>query len=60
MAARVAAELSNEPDAQVETIRGGFGQFDVLVDGRTVVKSSRLWYPALGHVMARVRAALEP
>ena len=58
MAARVAAELSKEPDTHVETVRGGLGQFDVFVDGQIVVKTSRLWYPGLRRAVARVQAAL--
>ena len=58
MAARVAAALSKEADTQVEVVKGGLGQFDVFVDGRSVVKTSRLWYPSLRRVVASVQAAL--
>jgi len=59
MAARVAAELSKEPDVRVETIKGGFGQFDVLVDGRSVVKTNRLLYPSTSRVVDQVKDALK-
>lgn len=59
MAARVAAELSNEPDVRVETIKGGLGQFDVFVDGSSVVKTNRLWYPNPSRTVERVQAVLK-
>ena len=59
MAARVAAELSKESDVQVELIKGGLGQFDVFLDGRSVVKTNRLWYPRQRRVLERVLAALK-
>ena len=59
MAARVAAELSKQPDTHVETVKGGLGQFDVLVDDLPVVKTSRLWYPSPRRVVERVLAALK-
>ena len=59
MAARVAAELSKEPDVCVETIKGGLGQFDVLVDGRSVVKTYRFLYPSPSRVVDQVKDALK-
>ena len=59
MAARVAAELSKELDVRIETIKGGLGQFDVVVDGCSVVKTNRLWYPDPSRVVERVKAALK-
>lgn len=59
MAARVAAALRRESGVQVDTVKGGFGEFSVLVDGREVVRSSRFWYPNPWAVLKRVRAILE-
>ena len=59
MAARVAAELSKQPDVQVVLIKGGLGQFDVLVDGRSIVKTNRFWYPRQRRVLEQVLAALK-
>ncbi|HZI95480.1 MAG TPA: hypothetical protein VFE84_14635 [Patescibacteria group bacterium] len=54
----MAAELSKEPDIDVETIKGGFGQFEVFVDGRSVVKTNRFLYPNAGRVVERVKEVL--
>jgi hypothetical protein len=58
MAASVAAKLRHEPDVQVETVRGGFGEFAVLIDDQTVVNTNRLWYPNPVKVVRKVRALL--
>jgi hypothetical protein len=58
MAARVAARLRKEDGAEVETIKGGLGEFSVSVGERKVVDTSRLWYPTAAKVIEKVRAAL--
>ena len=58
MASRVAAELEKENGVEVETIRGGLGEFSVSIDERKVVDTSRLWYPAPGKVVSKVRSLL--
>jgi hypothetical protein len=56
MATRVAAELKKERDVQVETVKGGLGEFSVVVDDRKVITTNRLWYPNPGKVVKQVRA----
>ena len=58
MAARVAAQLRAEEDVQVETIRGGFGEFSVFIDDDKVIDTSRFWYPTPHRVVQQVRALL--
>lgn len=58
MAASLAARLRRECSADVTTLRGGLGEFTVLVDGQEVVKESRLWYPRLEEVFKAVKARL--
>jgi hypothetical protein len=58
MAARVAAALRRESGVRVETVRGGLGEFTVLVDGRETIRSSRFWYPNPWAVLKRVREIL--
>ncbi len=58
MAASLAAKLKDEEDVQVEAVRGGFGEFTVLVDGQEVVKTSRFWYPRPARVMEKVKSRL--
>ena len=58
MAASVAAQLSKEKDVEVETIKGGLGEFSVSIDGRKVIDTSRLWYPTPGKVVAKTRSLL--
>ncbi len=43
---------------EVETVKGGLGEFSVRLDGRKIVETSRLWYPTPRKVVEQVRAAL--
>jgi hypothetical protein len=58
MAASVAAQLSQENDLKVETVRGGLGEFSVSIDGKKVIDTNRFWYPAPNKVVAKVRKLL--
>lgn len=58
MAARVAAELKKGKDVQVESVKGGIGEFAVLIDGQKIIDTNRLWYPNPGKVVNKVRSAL--
>ena len=58
MATRVAAELKNGTDAQVEVVRGKLGEFSVYIDDRKVVDTNRLWYPTPGKVVKKIKALL--
>lgn len=58
MAARVAQQLEGETELEVETVKGGLGEFSVSVDGRKSIDTSRLWYPAPGRIVERVRTLL--
>ena len=57
MASRVAAQLSKD-NVEVETVRGGFGEFSVYIDDEKVVNTNRLWYPLPSKVVKRVRDLL--
>lgn len=58
MAARVAAQLSKENGVEVETARGGFGEFSLYIDGQKVIDTNRLWYPTPSKVVAKTRKLL--
>jgi hypothetical protein len=58
MAASVAAKLRKEADLQVETVRGGLGEFTVYIDDREAITTSRLWYPNPVKVLNKIRALL--
>jgi hypothetical protein len=58
MAARVAADLKKEGGVQVETVRGGLGEFSVLIDGEEVIATNRLWYPNPRKVARQVKSLL--
>jgi hypothetical protein len=58
LAARVAAQLGDDAALQVETRKGGLGEFSVHLDGRKVIDTSRLWYPSPGKVVSRIRNLL--
>jgi hypothetical protein len=59
IAARVAADLSQEPDLRVKNVKGGLGELSVDIDGSKVFEGSRLWYPTTRAVIKKVRASLE-
>jgi len=58
MASRVAAQLRKETDAQVETVRGGLGEFSVHIDGQKVIDTNRLWYPTPSKIVKKMQALL--
>lgn len=58
MASRVAAALKKENGIEVETVRGGLGEFSVSINDRKVVDTNRLWYPTPGKVVSKVRSLL--
>lgn len=58
MASRVAAELKKETDVQVETVRGGLGEFSVDLDDRKVIDTNRLWYPTPSKLVKKIKALL--
>jgi len=58
MAARVAAQLRKDPDLKVQTIKGGLGEFSVLIEGIKLIDTNRLWYPRPSQVVRRVLDSL--
>jgi hypothetical protein len=54
----VAAQLKEEDGVEVETVRGGLGEFSVSIDDRKVFKTTRFRSPTSGGVLEKVRAAL--
>lgn len=58
MASRVAAELRKETDVEVETVRGGLGEFSVHLDDRKVIDTNRLWYPTPSKVVKKMKELL--
>lgn len=58
IAARVASELSDMNDVEVETVRGGLGELSVYIDDQKVVDTNRLWYPRPSTLVKSVRALL--
>jgi hypothetical protein len=54
----VAAKLSKEPGVQVETVKGGPGEFSVFIDGQEAITTNRLSYPNPIKVVKQVRALL--
>jgi hypothetical protein len=58
MSARVARQLREENDLQVETVAGGLGEFSVFIDGQKALDTNRFWYPVPNKVVARVKALL--
>ncbi len=58
MAARVAAQLRTEEGVEVETVKGGLGEFSISIDERKIIDTSRMWYPRPGKIVAQARALL--
>ena len=63
-AVRVAARLRRELDIDVETIRGQYGEYKVLVDGDAIVDGGPMGVlgllPSARTVVEKVRARLAP
>jgi hypothetical protein len=58
MAFRVAAALNKENNAEVETIKGGLGEFSVYIDEQKVIDTNRFWYPTTNKIVKKIRALL--
>lgn len=58
MAARVASRLREESGVEVETVKGGLGEFSVSIDGRKVIDTSRLWYPSPSKIVNQTKELL--
>ena len=59
MAARVAAQLQEATQLEVETVSGGFREFAVSLDGHKVVQESRWRTPNPERVVAQVLALMK-
>jgi len=57
-ASRVAAQLNKESNMEVETVKGGLGEFSVYMDGRKVIDTNRLWYPTTSGIVKKIRVLL--
>jgi hypothetical protein len=58
MASRVAAQLRKENNIEVETVKGGLGEFSVYIDEQKIVDTNRFWYPTTNKVVKKIRALL--
>ncbi len=54
----MAAQLSKENNVETVTVKGGFGEFSVYIDGRKVIDTNRLWYPTPSKIAKKVQAML--
>ena len=54
----MAAELEKERDVKVEQIKGGIGEFAILIGSQKIIDTNRLWYPNPRKVVKEVRASL--
>lgn len=59
MASRVAAQLNKENDVDVETVKGGLGEFSVYIAEQKVIDTNRFWYPTTNKIVKKVQALLE-
>jgi hypothetical protein len=58
MASRVAARLNKEKNVEVETVKGGLGEFSVYIDDRKVIDTNRFWYPSTDKIIKQVQSLL--
>ena len=58
MASRVAARLNKEKNVEVETVKGGLGEFSVYIDDRKVIDTPRFWYLTTNKIVKEVRVLL--
>ena len=58
MASRVAAQVAKENNVEVETVKGGLGEFSVYIDEQKVIDTNRLWYPTPTNVFRKIKSLL--
>ncbi len=58
MASRVAAQLQKGNNVEVETVRGGLGEFSVYLDEEKVIDTNRFWYPTTNKIVKKIQALL--
>ena len=58
MASRVAAQLNKENNVEVETVKGGLGEFSVYIDAQKVIDTNRFWYPTTNKIVKKIQALL--
>ena len=58
MASHVAAQLNQESKVDVETVKGGLGEFSVYIDEQKVIDTNRFWYPTTNKIVKKVQALL--
>jgi len=58
MASRVAAQLNKDDNLEVETIKGGLGEFSVVIDEKKVIDTNRFWYPSTSKIVQKIRTLL--
>ncbi len=58
LASRVAAQLSKESKVDVETVKGGFGEFSVYIDEQKVIDTNRFWYPTANKIVKKTQELL--
>ena len=58
LASRVAAQLSKENKVDVETVKGGLGEFSVYIDEQKVIDTNRFWYPTANKIVKKTRELL--
>ena len=59
IAARVAAQLNDEPDIEARIAKGALGELSVQVDGEEIVRTNLLWYPMPSTVVKKAKAKLK-
>ena len=58
LASRVAAQLSKENKVDVETVKGGLGEFSVYIDEQKVIDTNRFWYPTANKIVKQTQELL--
>ena len=59
IAARVAEQLKQANDVEVEVLKGGFLELSVGVDGEKMIDTNRLWYPLPSSLLRKTRELLD-
>ncbi len=50
--------MKKETDVEVETVKGGLGEFSVFIDRQKVIDTNRLWYPSPSKIVNDTRILL--
>lgn len=50
--------MREENNVEVETVKGGLGEFSIYINDRKAINTNRFWYPTPSKIVKQVQALL--